>query len=92
MPIRTLITLILLVPTAAAADPKTSSDTVTSTTHALQACVLRPFDRLYVDVAAQEKTARRKVSKRCQQLEGEVSIFCKEEKAECSQVKVRIRE
>ena len=91
MLIRILLTKILAV-TMALADPKPGSDTVTSTTHALQACVLRPFDRLYVDVAAQEKTARRKVSKRCQQIEGEISIFCKEEKAECSQVKVRIRE
>ncbi len=58
----------------------------------MYSCTLRPFNRNYVDVAVKEKRARQKVHKRCEQKEGKMNIFCKEEKAECTSVNVKIRE
>jgi len=67
-----------------------NASTAVATVHKVQACVIRPFDRLYVDVAVQEKRARQKVSKRCQEKEGKLSIFCKEQSADCSTVSIKI--
>ncbi|MEM1111377.1 MAG: hypothetical protein AAGI11_05660 [Pseudomonadota bacterium] len=93
-----IVSLVLVVGGAASAagsdkasqsGKKTQVNTVTTTTHTLQACVLRPFDRLYVDVAYSENAARQKVNKRCEKVEGTYNIFCQVEKAECSEVRFR---
>lgn len=78
----------------AVASNKSSSEkaNITARTYALYACNLRPFNRSYVDVAVKEKKARQKVRERCEKKEGKLNIFCKEEKADCTPVEVRIRE
>lgn len=53
-------------------------------------CTLRPFTITYTDVAILEKDAREKAGLRCRMKEGSDSPFCNPEKAECTEVEVRI--
>lgn len=76
-------------PNIASADDSTK---VVAKVYSMYSCTLRPFNRGYVDVAIKEKRARQKVHKRCEATEGNMNIFCKEDKAECTPVKVKIRE
>ena len=61
-------------------------------THELYACSLKPFMRMYMDVAVLENKAREKVRGRCGTVEGHGSIFCKGDKAQCTKVEVSIKE
>lgn len=56
----------------------------------MHACSLRPYTRTYTDVAIVEKEAREKAGLRCRMIEGSDSPFCNPEKAECTEVEVRI--
>ncbi|MEE4279826.1 MAG: hypothetical protein V2I82_15270 [Halieaceae bacterium] len=79
----------MVLPQVASTNEKTS---VEEKVYSMYSCTLRPFNRSYVDVAVEEKRARKKVDNRCKKTEGQMSIFCSEEKAECTSVKVKIRE
>lgn len=73
----------------AGANDKTES---VAKVYSMYSCTLRPFNRSYVDVAVREKRARKKVHNRCEKKEGKMSIFCAEDKAECTPVKVKVWE
>ena len=46
-------------------------------------CTLKPFMDVYADVGITEDFARYKVKQRCEQGQGEDSLFCKEKEAVC---------
>lgn len=46
-------------------------------------CTLKPFMDVYADVGVTESFARYKVKQRCEQAQGEDSLFCKEKEAVC---------
>lgn len=46
-------------------------------------CTLQPFTDVFADVGMSEDIARYKVHQRCEQSQGENSIFCKAKEAKC---------
>lgn len=46
-------------------------------------CTLNPFNNIYADAGRSEWLARQKVSRRCQQGQGNNSLFCEPTKASC---------
>ncbi|WP_394165551.1 beta/gamma crystallin-related protein [Photobacterium piscicola] len=46
-------------------------------------CTLQPFRDVFADVGITEDMARYKVQRRCEQSQGEGSIFCKAKEAKC---------
>lgn len=47
-------------------------------------CTLTPFSDVYADAGRSERSARHKVSQRCEQGQGNGSIFCKTKDAVCT--------
>ncbi len=49
----------------------------------IHVCTLTPFNSVYADAGRSEWLARQKVSRRCQQGQGNNSLFCEAAKASC---------
>ncbi|WP_421210566.1 beta/gamma crystallin-related protein [Aeromonas enteropelogenes] len=49
----------------------------------IHVCTLTPFNSVYADAGRSEWLARQKVSRRCQQGQGNNSLFCEPAKASC---------
>ncbi|MEZ6964615.1 beta/gamma crystallin-related protein [Aeromonas sp. S9(2024)] len=49
----------------------------------IHVCTLTPFNSVYADAGRSEWLARQKVSRRCQQKQGNGSLFCEAAKASC---------
>ncbi|MGF1689356.1 beta/gamma crystallin-related protein [Photobacterium japonica] len=54
-----------------------------STQGKVYVCTLQPFQEVFADVGISEDMARYKVKRRCEQSQGEDSIFCRAREAKC---------
>ncbi|USD64050.1 hypothetical protein [Vibrio sp. SCSIO 43136] len=53
-------------------------------------CSLTPFNETHIEVGVTEEIARYKTAKLCQESQGEYSIFCKPQDAECKKSSISL--
>lgn len=60
--------------------------------HSVYICLLEPFQETFMDAGLTEKYARYKTQLRCEESQGEGSIFCKARNAKCTESSLMLSE